>query len=493
MQLTDGLEPALGGVLALAAASKVMRPSAAAQALVHFGLRPWRALVFGLALVEAALAAGLVAEWTDAAYAAAGLFLAFALAVALSLRAGRAGAPCPCFGARSRLGSATLRRALALAAVAGAAPTASASVGAAAVVLAAVAVLAAGVPSSVRAALGARRGVGALEIRSEGPPLGSRPELFAPRAHLGPRLELFAPRAQLGPRPELFAPRAQLGPRPELLAEGAPAPSLSLAVFLSDGCPPCDAVASAVRELADHPAVVVRTFDEVAYADVWRALGVPAAPYAVAFDDGGAVRAKGTFNSAMQLESILATAERRSAPRATSRRGFLARTARTVAGAAGAGALLAALRPSEAAAHHFCGHTYTTGSCPHPTGLPRVDRHDRPLRAKDGRPVDDLGRLVDPQGRPVDEQGRLLVDPDGVPLAPAPRSQLCLELVRDRYGMRTHIDGSWHRCCGGHVRKLMDCCSNRGRRINGDGALTGYCAHGRKVFCVFYYQTEIPC
>jgi thiol-disulfide isomerase/thioredoxin len=451
MAITHGLELALGGVLAVAAGSKLMRPTAAAEALLQFGLPPWRATVAGLAVVEAALAAGLLAGRTPAAYGAAGLFAAFALAVAASLRAGHGGAPCPCFGARSRLGAATLRRALALAAAAAAAPSASRSPVAGAIALGATAVLAGDVVAAMRTRMAAPRAVGALEIPSEGPPLGSRPEILDAAAPLG------------------------------------------LAVFLAEGCPPCDAVAGAVAALAANAVVVVRTFDEVGDADVWRALDVPGAPYAVAFDQAGAVRAKGTFNSGAQLESILATAERRAGARPTSRRSFLAHVAASIAGVVGAGTVLAALTPAEAEAYHFCGHTYTTASCPHPTGLPRVDRYNRPLRARDGRPVDDLGRLVDPSGRPVDELGRLLLDPDGLPLPPAPRSQLCLELVPARHGMRTYIDGSWHRCCGGHVRKLMDCCSTRTQRINGDRALTGYCAKGRRVFCVFYYQTEIPC
>src|SRR5205814_5918169 len=118
--------------------------------------------------------------------------------------------------------------------------------------------------------------------------------------------------------------------------------------------------------------------------------------------------------------------------RGTSRRGFLARVGQALVATAGAGAVAGSLGADEADAFHFCGHTYTTGSCPHPTGLPRVDRHNRPLRAKDGRPVDDLGRLVDPQGRPVDERGAPLRDPDGHPLPPAPRSKLCLEAVPAR-------------------------------------------------------------
>jgi hypothetical protein len=39
----------------------------------------------------------------------------------------------------------------------------------------------------------------------------------------------------------------------------------------------------------------------------------------------------------------------------------------------------------------------------------------------------------------------------------------------------------------------MDCCSYSSTRINGDGALTGYCYEGRTVFCVMYFQTKVPC
>jgi hypothetical protein len=38
---------------------------------------------------------------------------------------------------------------------------------------------------------------------------------------------------------------------------------------------------------------------------------VPGAPFAVALDRDGTVLAKGTFNSLGQLESVMATAERR--------------------------------------------------------------------------------------------------------------------------------------------------------------------------------------
>jgi hypothetical protein len=175
-----------------------------------------------------------------------------------------------------------------------------------------------------------------------------------------------------------------------------------------------------------------------------------------------------------------------------SRRGFLAKLGWSLTGAAVGSGLGATLRPGEADAFHFCGHAYTTGGCPHPTGLPRVDARGYPLRASDGHPVDDLGRPIDRHGRPLDEQGRLLVDPDGRPLPPASRTKLCAA-AGERYGFKPYNDGAWYRCCGGHVRKLLDCCGYTSRRINGDAALTGYCYAGRKVFCTQYYQTKVPC
>jgi hypothetical protein len=177
----------------------------------------------------------------------------------------------------------------------------------------------------------------------------------------------------------------------------------------------------------------------------------------------------------------------------TSRRGFLARTARLLAVVAGGSAVGALVSPDEAEAFHFCGHVYTTDSCPHPTGLPLIDALGFPLRAADGHPVDDLGRPVDAEGRPVDANGRLVVDPDGRPVPPAPRGRVCQQTVASQFNLGTHVDGAWYRCCGGHVRKLIDCCARTRLRINGDAALTGYCYAGRRVFCVMYYDTKIRC
>ncbi|UGS38084.1 hypothetical protein [Capillimicrobium parvum] len=176
----------------------------------------------------------------------------------------------------------------------------------------------------------------------------------------------------------------------------------------------------------------------------------------------------------------------------TSRRGLLARVGQAMLAGSAVGLVGRAIKPGEAEAYHFCGHIYTTGSCPHPTGLPRIDARGLPIRAKDGRPVDDLGRLVDAGGRPVGEDGRPLTDATGRPLPVATRTKVC-SAAGDQFGFTPHIDGSWYRCCNGHVRKLVDCCTDGDRRINGDKALTGYCYRGRKVFCVMYFQTKVPC
>jgi hypothetical protein len=116
---------------------------------------------------------------------------------------------------------------------------------------------------------------GALEIPSEGPELGGRTALAAA---LGDALEKRG---------------------------------LGLAVFTSEGCSLCRTLAPAVAALSRDPRVALRTFDEFEDADAWAAADVPGSPYAVAIGTDGTVLAKGTFNSAAQLESVLATAERR--------------------------------------------------------------------------------------------------------------------------------------------------------------------------------------
>jgi hypothetical protein len=176
----------------------------------------------------------------------------------------------------------------------------------------------------------------------------------------------------------------------------------------------------------------------------------------------------------------------------TSRRGFLARVGGGVMAVAGARTAGSLIKPGEAEAYHFCGHIYTTDSCPHPTGIPRIDSRGYPLRARDGKRVDDLGRVVDRNRNPVDDDGNPLTDPDGRRLPRATRTPVC-KVVAKEFDITTRVDGAWYRCCGGKVRKLVDCCAYSSRRINGDGSLTGYCYGGRKVFCVMYFQTKVPC
>jgi hypothetical protein len=115
---------------------------------------------------------------------------------------------------------------------------------------------------------------GALEIAGEGPPLGSASGL----------VDRFA-----------IEPEARL----------------ALAVFVSEDCRVCRALEPAVESLAREPVVAVATFEEDAEAAIWERLAIPGSPFAVALDLDGAVVAKGTFNNLAQLESILATAERR--------------------------------------------------------------------------------------------------------------------------------------------------------------------------------------
>jgi hypothetical protein len=181
----------------------------------------------------------------------------------------------------------------------------------------------------------------------------------------------------------------------------------------------------------------------------------------------------------------------------TTRRSFLATVAGIVAGLTGAGAASArrvpGTEPIPGGWYGFCGHYFTTGSCPGPHHLPRVDARGYPLRPSDGRPVDNLGRRIDALGRPVDGRGVPLKAPDGSALPRAPRTRLCEEWVPERHGVATVREGAWYRCCGGQIRKLTDCCSTSRVRINGDASLVGYCRGGRRVFCVLYHDTGVPC
>jgi Methylamine utilisation protein MauE len=285
------LRVGLGIVLAGAALAKLRAPRESIAALASFGfedgpVRPiaWAALI----AVELALAVAVALGSDAAAYAAAGLMLLFAALTVAALLRGRAGAPCACFGARSKVSRLGVLRNLGLAAGFALLPSIDSisigtqgwlgiGIGAALIACAAlgVAVLAlAREVGMLRLQLGTQ---GALEVAGEGPEIGSR------AAELSERI-------------------------------GRNGADFGLAVFTSEGCGICQTLAPAIDNVAKDPRIAVGVFDEVAEAELWRSLAIPGSPFALALDGEGKVLAKGTFNNLAQLESVVATAERRGSP-----------------------------------------------------------------------------------------------------------------------------------------------------------------------------------
>lgn len=279
----------LAGVLGGAALAKIASPASSQASLATFGFGEGalRRLAWGvLVATELGLAIGVGAGSDGAAYAAAALMAMFALLLISALMQGRAGAPCACFGARSRVTRLAVLRNLALAAGFALLPSLPQTdlssdqwlgLGLAVALVACaglgVAVLAlAREVGMLRLQLGTQ---GALEIAGEGPDLGTE-------------------------APALAAP----GLRPDVLG---------LAIFTSPGCHLCQTLEPAIQSLRAEPDLVVRIFDENYQAEQWSALEVPGSPFAIAHEPDGTVLAKGTFNSLAQLESVAATAERRRA------------------------------------------------------------------------------------------------------------------------------------------------------------------------------------
>ena len=160
----------------------------------------------------------------------------------------------------------------------------------------------------------------------------------------------------------------------------------------------------------------------------------------------------------------------------SSRRSFLGKLGQGAVALVGGSFVAVALRPERAEAHHICGHTYTTGSCPHPYApRTRLDRYGYPLHPKYGYPVDDKGRIYTSR----DQR----------------RRKVCQEVVPARYPFTGSPvqGGGWSRCCNGRIRRIYDCCSYSRTRINGDAASIGYCYNGRRVFCIGYRDTNNRC
>ncbi len=283
------LRLALAVVLGGAAIAKLAAPGSSQAALATFGFDegPLRRVAWGsLVALELGLAIGVGAGSDAAAYAAAALMAMFALLLVGALLRGNAGAPCACFGARSRVTPWAVLRNLLLAAgfaLVPSLPEADLStdewlglglgVALLGCVALAVAVLAlAREVGMLRLQLGSQ---GALEIAGEGPDLGEAPAALA--------------------------------------APGTPPTTLGLAVFSSEGCHLCQTLEPAIDSLRVEPGLEVRVFDEVTHSGAWRDLKIPGSPYAIAHGSDGTVLAKGTFNNLAQLESVVATGERRRA------------------------------------------------------------------------------------------------------------------------------------------------------------------------------------
>lgn len=273
-------------ILVAAAGSKAWRAGAAALALSTYGLRNVRLQHMALWLLialELGLAAAVVARAVWAAATTAALFALFTVATLAALLRGRHGRPCACFGSRSRLSWWTPSRSAGLGVAAVAVmlglPDAPAGtdrwlVAGLSLCLAAVVALGLVVLALAREIGVLRLGIssqGALEIADEGPVLGTTQTWAA-------------------------------------VLPWQPSALLGLAVFTSEACPLCRQVAPAVQHVAADPLLAVRLFDEVADAAIWSQASVPGSPYAVALDTDGIARAKGTFNSLPQLESIIGSA-----------------------------------------------------------------------------------------------------------------------------------------------------------------------------------------
>jgi hypothetical protein len=284
--LADLLRWSLAAVLVWAAAAKLAAGDEGRGALRSFGLRGpavqaagWAALI----AAEAGLAVAVALRVPGAAEAAAALLAAFALALAVAIARGRGGAPCACFGSRSRIGWPGVVRSALLAAGFAVLPFLP-DVGPSAQTW-----LAIGLAVAL-AAIGLL-GVGLLALARE---LG---EL---RLALGPQAAL----SLAGEGPEL-------GSRTALIERFVSGRALALAVFSSPGCRLCQALEPSLRHVASDSRVELEVFDEEEDAAAWTELRVPGSPYGVVLDPQGVVLAKGSFNTLPQLEGLLAAAVRR--------------------------------------------------------------------------------------------------------------------------------------------------------------------------------------
>jgi len=276
----------LGAVLLGAAVAKLVAGEGGRAALRSYGITSSsaRAALWAVLIaVEAGLGIAVAAGVPVTAEIAAGMLTLFAAVLVAGIVRGRAGQPCGCLGGRSRIGWLSVARTTTLAAAFAVLPLLPdmdpstetwLAVGLVAA-LAGMAVLAIAVLALARELGEVKLAVmpqAALSLEHEGPEIGSRLTLT------------------------------------ERFEGGFP---LSLAVFMSPNCPLCEALRPSLRLIARDPDVQVEVFDEHEDAAVWDSLDIPGSPYGVVLGREGDVLAKGSFNTLLQLESLLAGAARR--------------------------------------------------------------------------------------------------------------------------------------------------------------------------------------
>jgi hypothetical protein len=275
----------LAAVLLASAAGKLVAGSSAREALGSYGIAgpgARAALWSGTIAAETMLAVTVAAGVRGASEAAAALLAVFALALAAAIVRGRAGAPCGCFGGRSRIGWPAFSRTALLAAGLAALPfLPDTNLSTEAWLGAGLVVALAGLAALTMAVLALARELGELRLA------------VAPQAALSLEHE--------GP---------ELGGRVALIERFEGRAPLAVAVFTSPGCALCQALEPSLRLVSNDPEVELELFDEETDAAAWASLAVPGSPYAVVLGRDGVVLAKGTFNSLFQLESLLAHAMR---------------------------------------------------------------------------------------------------------------------------------------------------------------------------------------
>jgi thiol-disulfide isomerase/thioredoxin len=286
LAVVDLLRWSLAAVLLGAAVAKLLSGGAGRVAFRSYGIKSSRArAVLWSAVIAAELALGIAvaARVPGAAEAAAGMLAVFALALVAAIARGRAGRPCACFGGSSRIGWPAAVRAMAIAAGFAALPF-----------------LPGTRPSTQTwlavGLIAALAGFAGLAVA-----------VFALARELGELRLAVAPQAALSLEHE----GPELGSRVGVVEHFEGSAPLSVAIFSSPGCPLCQALEPAVRLVAADPAIELEVFDEERDADVWSSLSIPGSPYGVALGPSGEVLAKGTFNTLVQLEGLLAAAARR--------------------------------------------------------------------------------------------------------------------------------------------------------------------------------------